>query len=157
MKQKNNPWYYYLNGSLVKKRKPAMVGDVACVDMSTYYKMVTVHQVYIGGFHDINRNYYSWDNVVPASELLEERDFLRRTCYEYLRDLDFAWSEVQESHHVIENLKFIISEGADNMQRQITDHIKGDITLTVEKQQELLISMRVLNTLRTHIKNQLTK
>ena len=42
MKKQNNPWYYYLNGSLVKKRKPAMVGDVACVDMSTYYKMVTV-------------------------------------------------------------------------------------------------------------------
>lgn len=150
MKKQNNPWYYYLNGVLVKKRKPAMVGDVACVDMSTYYKMVTVHQVYIGGFHDINRNYYAWDNVIPASELLEERNTLRQ-------DLEFAWTQLQESHNIVENLKFIISEGADNMQRQLADHIKGDINLTVEKQQELLISMRVLNTLRTHINHQLNK
>jgi len=150
MKKQNNPWYYYLNGVLVKKRKPAMVGDVACVDMSTYYKMVTVHQVYIGGFHDINRNYYAWDNVIPASELLEERNTLRQ-------DLEFAWTQLQESHNIVENLKFIISEGADNMQRQLADHIKGDVNLTVEKQQELLISMRVLNTLKSHIKNQLTK
>ena len=164
MKQKNNPWYYYLNGSLVKKRKPAMVGDVACVDMSTYYKMVTVHQVYIGGFHDKQRNYYAWDNVIPASELLEERDKLRDDLqsawceiYNLKQDLEFAWEQLHESHHIVENLKFIISEGADNMQRQITDHIKGEITLTVEKQQELLISMRVLNTLKTHINHQLTK
>ena len=157
MKNQNNPWYYYFKGVLVKKKKPAMPGDVVCVDMSSHYKMINVYQVYMGGFHDINRNYYSWDNVVPASELVEERDYLRRLIYKFHQDLDSAWSEVQESHHIVENLKFIISEGADNMQRQITDHIKGEITLTVEKQQELLISMRVLNTLKSHIKNQLTK
>jgi hypothetical protein len=157
MKNQNNPWYYYFKGVLVKKRKPAMPGDVVCVDMSSHYEMVNVYQVYMGGFHDIKRNYYSWDNVVPASELVEERDFLRRTCYKYRRDLDFAWSEVQESHHIIENLKFIISEGADNMQRQLTDHIKGNINLTVDKQQEMLISLKLLNSLKTHINHQLTK
>jgi hypothetical protein len=78
MKQKNNPWYYYLNGVLVKKRKPAMPGEIVCVDMSLYYKLVTVHQVYIGGFHDAQKNYYDWDNVVPVFSLMAERDDLKR-------------------------------------------------------------------------------
>lgn len=164
MKQKNNPWYYYLNGSLVRKRKPAMPGDVVCVDMSLYYKLVEVHQVYIGGFHDKKKVYYDWDNVVPVTSLMAERDDIKKdlefawdSINTLKKDLDTAYEQLHEAHGIVQNLKFIISETADSMNRQLTDHINGEIDLTVEKQQELLISMKVLSTLRTHINHQLNK
>jgi hypothetical protein len=164
MKKKNNPWYYYLNGSLVKKRKPAMPGDIVCVDMSLYYKLVTVHQVYIGGFHDVQKNYYDWDNVVPVFSLMAERDDARKDlefAWDKInalkKDLDTAYEQLHEAHGIVQNLRFIISETADNIQRQLADHIKGEITLSNDKQQELLTSINLLNSLRTHINHQLTK
>jgi hypothetical protein len=124
-KKKNNPWYYYLNGSLVKKRKPAMPGDVVLISRpcTVDCKFTIISEVYIGGFHDTNRNYYSWDEVFRASKVLDEIDNLRnfKENFEYAhelssqdlkdeieklkKDLEFSWEQVSESHIEVEKMK----------------------------------------------------
>ena len=124
-KKKNNPWYYYLNGSLVKKRKPAMPGDVVLISKPTTVncKFTVVGEVYIGGFHDQNRNYYSWDQVFKASKVLDEIDNLRnfKENFEYAhelssqdlkdeietlkKDLEFAWLQTGEATAELKDFK----------------------------------------------------
>jgi hypothetical protein len=86
-KKRNNPWYYYLNGKLVKKRKPAMPGDVVLISKpyDAGCKFTVVGEVYIGGFHDQYRKYYPWDEVFRASDVLDELTDLRnfKNHYEY--------------------------------------------------------------------------
>jgi hypothetical protein len=78
-KQKNNPWYYYLNGNLVKERKPAMPGDLVLIDreLTSNCLFTVVSEVHIGGFHDHQRRYFKWDKVYKASKVLEELTDLR--------------------------------------------------------------------------------
>jgi len=79
MKKKNNPWYYYLNGSLVKTRKPAMPGDLVLIDreLTSNCLFTVVSEVHIGGFHDHQRRYFKWDKVYKASKVLDELTDLR--------------------------------------------------------------------------------
>jgi hypothetical protein len=79
MKKKNNPWYYYNNGVLVKTRKPAMPGDLVLIDreLTSNCLFTVVSEVHIGGFHDHQRRYFKWDKVYKASKVLEELTDLR--------------------------------------------------------------------------------
>lgn len=124
-KKKNNPWYYYLNGNLVKKRKPAMPGDVVLISKpyTAGCKFTVVGEVYIGGFHDQYRKYYSWDEVFRASDVLDELTNLRnfKNHYEYSanpiisnlqdqietlkKDLEFAWLQTGEATAELNNFK----------------------------------------------------
>jgi hypothetical protein len=78
-KKKNNPWYYYLNGNLVKKQKPAMPGDLVLIDrnLTSNCLFTIVSEVHIGGFHDHHGRYFKWDKVYKASKALEELTDLR--------------------------------------------------------------------------------
>ena len=90
-KKKNNPWYYYNNGVLIKKRKPAMPGDLALISRSFTINCIftTVREVYIGGFHDTQGRYFQWHDVFKASEVLNELTDLRtKTKNNYLKIID---------------------------------------------------------------------
>lgn len=107
-KKKNNPWYYYLNSELVKKRKPAMPGQAVLikefiVSIETYqyaikYSTVVVHEVFMGGFHDVHRKYYLWSEIQNPNDIDVKFDNLHE-------EIDFAWKQVEESHIEVEKLK----------------------------------------------------
>lgn len=106
-KKKNNPWYYYLSGNLVKKRKPAMPGDavlikqlqiVAPYEYAINYSSVVVYEVFMGGFHDRYRNYYPWSELKDPNEIDVEFDNLHK-------EIDFAWEQVEEAHKEVEKMK----------------------------------------------------
>lgn len=124
-KKRNNPWYYYLNGKLVKKRKPAMPGDVVLISKpyDAGCKFTVVGEVYIGGFHDQYRKYYPWDEVFRASDVLDELTDLRnfKNHYEYSAnpiisdlqdqieklkgDLEFAWLQTGKATAELKDFK----------------------------------------------------
>ncbi len=48
MQQDSNPWYYKIQGELIKKQKPCLVGDL--VHLHTLEGCFKVHYVYVSNF-----------------------------------------------------------------------------------------------------------
>jgi len=48
MESNKNPWYYKLNGELIKKRKPCVPGDL--VHIKSHDGLYSVHYVYLDCF-----------------------------------------------------------------------------------------------------------
>ena len=142
-KKKNNPWYYYNNGVLVKKRKPAMPGDVVLISRpyTVDCKFTVVGEVYIGGFHDQNREYYSWHDVFKASEVLNELTNLRefKDDYEYAvnltisslhdeieklkKDLEFAWLQTGKATTELKDFKMAVRNDRFYGDNRVDDRI----------------------------------
>lgn len=136
-KKKNNPWYYYNNGVLIKKRKPAMPGDLVLISRSFTINCIftIVRDVYIGGFHDTQGRYFQWHDVFKASEVLNELTDLRnfkKNCDRYTElvsedlkseidklqdDLEFAWNQVHDSNQEVK----MRDKDIERMEKQIKD------------------------------------
>lgn len=78
-KKRNNPWYYYNDGVLVKEKKPAMPGDLVLIDrmLTSNCLFTIVKEVHMGGFHDQYGQYFKWNRVYKASKVLDELSNLR--------------------------------------------------------------------------------
>lgn len=62
-KLESNPWYYKINGELIKKQKPCLVGDM--VHLNNMDGCFKVHYVYVSNFVVMKKRKLvdvSWDN-----------------------------------------------------------------------------------------------
>ena len=87
MKKPNNPWYYYLNGKLVKKRKPAKPGDTILIKhpLTGVYQMVDVRNIFMSGIHTDKYAYYKWGDVVTGQEIVDRLNHSYEGEYSYNR------------------------------------------------------------------------
>lgn len=65
MKTANNPWYYKINGNLIKKKKPCLNGDY--VHIKNFTGCYRVHSVNLDHFTVMRKHNIvniTWDNFV---------------------------------------------------------------------------------------------